>query len=221
MLSLRALLAGHSSLLLIDSSSTRIQVGFLRPGHAAIWESHSGEAGVGVFKAAEAVLTRAARTIQDVESLAFCEGPGSVLGIRTAAAALRTWNVLRPRPLFAFCSLSLVAHQLVRQGSREFGVVADARRDSWHRVAVDAQANLSALERVPTSSLHGALFMPDGFRHWSPLPPGLKTTLYDVPTLCAESIDVPLFSPTAAPDAFLHEEPVYQSWTPQVHQAPR
>ena len=33
-------------------------------------------------------------------------------------------------------------------------------------------------------------------------------------------IDADLFRATDAPDAFLHEEPSYATWTPQIHRAP-
>ena len=33
-------------------------------------------------------------------------------------------------------------------------------------------------------------------------------------------VDLDLFRPTDAPDAFLHEEPSYATWTPQIHRAP-
>ena len=33
-------------------------------------------------------------------------------------------------------------------------------------------------------------------------------------------LDVDLFHETRAPDAFLHEEPSYVTWTPKIHRAP-
>jgi len=143
----------------------------------------------------------------------FCDGPGSILGIRTVAMALRTWRVLAPRPVFAYGSLAVVAHAL---GKCDVTVIADARRDRWH--AFDL--NSGVLRRAPTAELAGALVMPENFRHWSPLPAGVTRVPYSLAELLPRVAGVDLFRATDAPDAFLHEEPSYAAWTPQIHRAP-
>ena len=220
MSSLRQLLDANPTFLLIDSSSTCVQAAVLRQNSEPIWSTKPGEAGEQVFACVNDVLTRAGITLDAVDAFAFCDGPGSVLGIRTAAVALRTWQVLRVRPVHAFCSLTVVAHSLARAGKRSFSLIADARRDRWHLVAVDADGTLSPLKRVPTAALTGPLITPEGFRSWSKVPVPVTTVPYSLSTLFPLLGDAELFSPAAEPDAFLHEEPVYQTWTPQVHRAP-
>ena len=73
---------------------------------------------------------------------------------------------------------------------------------------------------MPTAELAGELVMPEGFRHWTPLPAGVTSTPYVLADLLPRVADADLFRPTAAPDAFLHEEPAYATWTPQIHRAP-
>ena len=206
--SLRQLLAAHGSLLLIDAASARVQVGLLRPDQPARWAGSDEESGVGVFKCLEELAVQPA----DAGAFVYCDGPGSVLGIRTVAMALRTWGVLTPRPVFAYHSLALVAQALNRPGAT---IIADARREAWHSISVG-----SGLRRVPTAELAGELIMPDGFRHWSTLPAGVTNTPYSLSTLLPRVADRDLFRATDAPDAFLHEEPSYATWTPQVHRAP-
>jgi tRNA threonylcarbamoyladenosine biosynthesis protein TsaB len=210
---LRQLLAAHPVALLLDAASARTQVGLLTPDprEAQRWVSSDDEAGVALFAGAERLLAESGRRIADVGAFLCCEGPGSVLGIRTAAMALRTWRVLNPAPVFAYRSLDLVAHAL---GDPAASVIADARRDSWHVVRLGAP-----LRRVPTAELRGGLIMPEHFRNWTPLPEGVRRTPYDVPELLAALPDADLFRQTDEPDAFLHEEPSYVTWTPQVHQA--
>jgi tRNA threonylcarbamoyladenosine biosynthesis protein TsaB len=96
-------------------------------------------------------------------------------------------------------------------------LVADARRGLWHRLQAGGP-----LARVPAAELSGELLMPEGFRHWDPLPPGTGLTPYDLATLLADPAvaGADLFRTTAAPDAFLHEEPAYAKWTPQIHRGP-
>lgn len=219
--SLRQLLGLHPTILLIDSASTSVQAAVLRAEADPVWSVKTGEAGEQIFAAVNDALSRSGRTLDAIDAFIFCDGPGSVLGIRSAAVALRTWRVLRDRPSFAYCGLSVVAQSLARtQNKRAFSVVADARRDSWHHVDVDDIGNISPLKRIPTSELVGTIFTPEGFRAWSTPPAQLQTTPYSLAALLPPLADVDLFAPAAEPDAFLHEEPVYQTWTPKVHRAP-
>jgi tRNA threonylcarbamoyladenosine biosynthesis protein TsaB len=206
--SLRQLLADHGSLLLIDAASARVQVAWLAPDQPARWAGSDDEAGVGVFRC----LAELAVTPADAGAFLYCDGPGSVLGIRTVAMALRTWCVLAPRPVFAYHSLAVVAQSLRRPGAT---IIADARREAWHALSLD-----SNLRRVPAAELTGELIMPEGFRHWSPLPAGVTLSPYGLDKLLPRVAECDLFRPTEAPDAFLHSEPSYATWTPQIHRAP-
>ena len=209
--SLRQILAAHAPLLVLDAASARVQVGWFGGSPTTgRWETAEEEAGVGLFQC----LGKLAVDLGEVRGFAFCEGPGSVLGIRTAAVAIRTWCALAPRPAFAYGSLALVAAALAG-ASPGASVVADARRGHWHR-----QARGRPLERVTVGELSGPLLMPAGFRHWAPLPPGVGTTPYDLADLLPATADLDLFRATAEPDAFLHQEPNYVTWTPQIHRAP-
>ena len=205
--SLRQLRAEFASLLLIDAASTKVQVGWLTRGEDR-WRSSSEEAGIGVFQAVEALGV----DLMGVDAFIFCEGPGSMLGIRTVGMALRTWNVIMTRPLFSYQSLAVVAHAL---GNPEQTVIADARRESWHTFRVGGK-----LDRVPVAGLSGSLVTLEEFRNWSAVPPDVTRVSYTLPDLLAKAADENLFHATDAPDAFLHQEPSYVTWTPQIHRAP-
>lgn len=216
MSTLRQILAAHSPALLLDAASSRVQVGWLGAeadastitGFASRWESSAEPATAAVFQCVE----RLGQNPADARAFLFCDGPGSVLGIRTVAMALRTWNVLTPRPTFAYCSLALVAHAM---GRDDVAVIADARRDSWHHYDIGR-----GLRRVPPAELRGQLVMPENFRHWAAPPGAVTLTPYNVGELLRHVADMDLFQPTDRPDAFLHEEPSYVTWTPQIHRAP-
>jgi len=211
---LREILTARSPLLLIDAASARVQVGLLGPATSARWAHAEEEAGTGLFRC----LERLGVDPDQPAAFAFCEGPGSLLGIRTTAMAIRTWLALRGRPVFSYQSLALVAHALARKG---VSVISDARRNAWHCTTVDETGRLLALRRLPTEALRGPLVMPEGFRHWSALPAGgVEPTRYDLETLLPAIADKEVFRATAEPDAYLHEEPSYLAWTPKVHQAP-
>ena len=208
--SLRQLIAAHAPLLVLDAASSRVQTGWIvnaEPGGSR-WASSDEETGVGLFRSIAALGI----DVGEAGAFVFCNGPGSVLGIRTCAMALRTWNVLTPRPVFTYCSLAAAAQAL---GRSDVSVIADARRELWHHFALGG-----TLRRVPATELSGELVMPENFRHWSLLPAGLTHVPYALADLLPRVLDANLLAATDAPDAFLHEEPNYVTWTPQIHRAP-
>jgi tRNA threonylcarbamoyladenosine biosynthesis protein TsaB len=206
--SLHQITTQHGAVLILDAASSRVQVGWWRSGGNVQWTASEDEAGVAIFRCVEKLNVNLA----DVGAFAFCDGPGSVLGIRTTAMALRAWRVLQARPVFAYTSLAVVAHAL---GEADTAVIADARRDSWHVYRLG-----QGLRRVPAKELGGQLAMPEHFRHWSPLPENVRRVPYSLEELLPGVAEADLFQATDAPDAFLHEEPSYVTWTPQIHRAP-
>jgi tRNA threonylcarbamoyladenosine biosynthesis protein TsaB len=209
--SLLQILAAQAPLLVLDAASARIQAGLLAADGTGRWESSDEEAGTGLFRCVEALGV----DLGAVRAFAFCSGPGSILGIRTVAMALRAWEAAREpaeRPVYAYGSLALVAAALGPDGP---SVIADARREAWHVFRPGI-----GLARVPAAGVPEGAVMPDGFRHWQPVPPGTGRVPYVVAELLARAAACDLFAATSAPDAFLPEEPSYATWTPQLHRAP-
>jgi len=201
--------------MLIDVAGTELQVGWFVSDQIPTWVSIEAEAGTGLYRAIEqlAISPNCAR------AFIFCEGPGSILGIRTIAAALRTWTALNPRPIFAYRSLELAAAQLGTPGAT---LIADARRQSWHTLTLDDQGGSGQIKRLPTDELPpGPIYTLAGMRSWTPLPHPLPPALpYDAAKLTTDLAEVPLLRETAAPDAFQPERPTFAKWTPKVHQGP-
>ncbi len=219
--SLSQLLASHGSLLVLDAASLNIQVGLLRRGSADLWRSSQGESGAAIFVGAGSVLDEASMNIGTVEAFAFCAGPGSMLGIRTVAMALRTWQVLSPRPVFAFQSLAVAAHyERSRGNSRSFSVIADARREAWHCQQMDANGSAASLQRLPSAKLpDGELFTPEGFRAWAQLPRTISYCSYGLASIFPAIAKIDCFRPVDKVDAFEYEAPEYKKWPAQIHQA--
>jgi tRNA threonylcarbamoyladenosine biosynthesis protein TsaB len=203
-------LSSTGPVLILDASASLVQVGLVGPGSSR-WETSSEEAGVAVFAGVEKLGVN----FDALAALVFCEGPGSILGIRTTAAALRAWQVLRPKPIYAYSSLALLS---AARGDPSVTYIADARRESWHLLNP-----AGTLQRVATADLpaKGIFATPDSFRHWSALPPGTQTVPYHLDSLWASAAQADLLHAVTEPDAFLHEEPSYVTWQPAIHQAPR
>lgn len=216
--SLRQLLALHPVLLALDTSSTRIEVAlWLGPSaEPAFLVTVEGEASGALPSALSQVLASAGRGVRDLDAAVFCAGPGSLLGIRLAAATLRAWRAARPElALYSYLSLPplAVAHPA-------FTIVADARRDTWHAVQPGAA---HIVTRLATTELarRPPLATPAHFRRWSELPAGQTVT--ELPwcpaKLLAAAPDEDFFTTAADPEAFQHEPPSYAAWTPQVHRS--
>lgn len=206
--SLSELMRDHAPVLILDAASLRSQVGLITADGTARWETQTGEAGVAIFRCVE----RLGVDLATVRAFVFCEGPGSTLGIRTVAMALRVWQNLSPRPAFAYGSLDLIAHALA---VAETAIIADARRDTWHYQRLG-----QPLRRVPTAELTTPLLTPADFRNWTTLPANVTTTPYNVSTLLTRALNARILRAVEAPEAFLHEEPSYATWNAHIHRAP-
>lgn len=198
----------NGPVVLLDAAAAQVQAGLITPTGEARWSVPPGESGVAVFQALEELGINPAA----VGGWIYCEGPGSILGIRTVAMALRSWTLLHPAPVHRYASLAVVAHAL---GDPAAGIIADARRETWHHLRLG-----EPLRRLPTRELHGPLFLPTNFRTWSTPPAGVQATPYDWRSLLPRVWDADLLRPAPEPDAFLHEDPSYVTWTPRIHQAP-
>lgn len=218
---LPAIVANHGPLLVLDAASSVVQVGVLRAELPAVWVRPTGDAGRAIFSGTEAALREAGAELGGIRGFVFCEGPGSMLGIRTTAMALRTWQVLGTRATFAYQSLAVAAAQArAASPSGEFAVVADARRDTWHVQECGAGGPMRPLRRLATTQLPAVpLLMPENFRTWSAPPPGLGTCSYDLAKIFPSLGAGDFFHAVDAPDAFQHEAPEYRKWSPQVHRA--
>ena len=219
--SLSQLLTSHRSLLVLDAASTQAQVGLLRPGEPAQWRSTAGEAGTEIFASAAGLFAATGVRLDEIEAFVFCEGPGSMLGTRTVAMALRTWQVLSPRPAYAYQSLAIAARfEWARKEQRSFTVIADARRETWHCQPIDALGRMTPLQRLPAAGLpEGELVSPENFRTWARSPRPAATCSYALAEIFPALADGNYFRLVTAPDAFQHEAPDYKKWSAQVHSA--
>lgn len=193
-------------------------------GKEATWRETAEEAGVGLFRTTDELLRATGLTMADISMIVFCEGPGSLLGIRLAAMAVRTWQALpRPRRLkiLGYQSLALVAAGLQAGGTgTPFHVISDARRETWNLLTVGREGVAQPIRRCTTAELlmaceGGPIFVPENFPHWQPLPADVRVAPYrpqELPEL-AERFPS-LWHETDAPDAFMTALPTYRTWSP-------
>ncbi|WP_442887020.1 hypothetical protein [Congregicoccus parvus] len=205
--------------LVIDAASSEVVVGLWDDDPTRdTWWRRTVDAGTGVFEGVEEILRRAGTEIEGIASFVFCAGPGSLLGVRVTAMALRTWLAVRgDRRLpscFEYRSLELVAADLRGSGEKgPFSVVTDARRQAWNVLTVAASGSRSDIARVATDALvqrTGARWVPRGFPCWQSRPSGCFDADYQperLRTLLA--CEPALLRPASEPEAFAVALPEY------------
>lgn len=222
--SLASVVAAYGSVLVLDPCTIHVQAGVLQVGRAAHWHSGGDDSSVHLFSAAESCLAKAGLKPSQIGAYVFCDGPGSQLGIRTAAMALRTWQTLRATaaPVFAYRSLRVAALAHAQTAPGPFAVVADARRESWHAVRVATDGTATDVLRVAREELAGwsePLLTPAGFRAWAQPPRPASTCGYDCATMFAALADEPLLFPVGEPEPWLSAPITYKTWAGERHRA--
>ncbi len=146
--------------LVIDASARAgLRVGVLQGGR---WKSQV-ESPEGALEAtsecAGQALKAAGLELADIQSFAVNIGPGSMLGIRVAALAVRAWSALHTRPIYVWESLVALATVALEHGQKApFVVVAESRLKRWNLLEVNAQKEFSSVaecevEQVKQKSL--------------------------------------------------------------------
>jgi tRNA threonylcarbamoyladenosine biosynthesis protein TsaB len=111
----------------------------------------------GLFGCAESALAEAKLKLDDIRSFALCVGPGSVLGIRIASLAVRSWSALEPRPIFVWESLASLARSALVAGEKgPFLVAAESRLKRWHALEVASDGSLGAPFEAEAAQLNSS-----------------------------------------------------------------
>jgi tRNA threonylcarbamoyladenosine biosynthesis protein TsaB len=144
-------------LVLDGSARAGVRVGVLSGGRWVGQGISSDGALEGLFGCVEAALAEAKLSLADVRSFALCAGPGSVLGIRIAALAVRAWSALEPRPIFVWESLAGLARSALVAGERgPFLVAVESRLKRWHALEVSADGALGVPFEAEAAQLNSA-----------------------------------------------------------------
>lgn len=125
----------NGPVLVLDAASPIIFVGLWRDGAWLTTRSVEAAALDALFEAVEDCLDEADCHLSELAAFVYDEGPGSVLGIRVTAMALRSWKALpelKKTPVFAYRSLEMLAAQIAEGESvKVFRIIADYRKDAW------------------------------------------------------------------------------------------
>jgi hypothetical protein len=200
------------TLLLIDAALGGAWSGLLAGGAWRGLVHVPGPAERAVPDAVRACLDAAGAAWGTWDGILFDEGPGSLLGIRASAAAVRAWLTLpasRAVTLHAFRSLELAAAGLLEHGrdAHRLLLLPNGRR-AWFslRIRDGACGGPVRAERPPPAE-GATILVPSGVPVWGLLPEGAVTFPYSPEPLARH---LHLARPVAEVDAWLPEPPTYR-----------
>jgi tRNA threonylcarbamoyladenosine biosynthesis protein TsaB len=210
--------------LVVDGSSASVFVGLLRPdGKWLSQMNHKSAPLEGLFPAVESVLKAAGCQISEVHDFIYCEGPGSVLGLRLCAMAIQTWGHLREPDVryFAFNSLELTA-ALIESDAPEINhalLISDWKKDAWNSISLNEGrlGAITVLDNQAVSNWHeGPLFYLPQRKGWQQAPENAITLEYS-PYRLPEVMQ--LLKKTKRIELYTSTMNVFQKWVPQRHRA--
>ena len=210
--------------LFLDASSVTVQAGLWHNGQWLAYRAAQAPALESIFVLVRDCLDDAGLGMEDVKGFLHCEGPGSVLGIRLAAMAIRAWRALpdwHEAPVFACRSLPLVAALIrhTREPEADFHLIAESRQTRWNHLTSTAPKTVEEVEPEALEALTPPVYHLRQRKAWHEPPEGAIAITSDLRT-CPELISQPgLFIPTDAPDLYQVNAPSFKTWTPERHRA--
>lgn len=207
--------------LVIDGSSASMFAGVL--GKDGQWLAKSERNGMpleSLFPAVGAALETAQVSLTDVRNFVYCEGPGSVLGLRLCAMAIQTWNCLNPQPAqyYTYNSLQFSAALIGidSPGMDRALLVSDWKKGAWNAIKLtQGQAGPGEVVDDPTlAAWDGPLFHLPQRKGWQP-PPENAIALEYSPQRLPEVLHI--LKRTAQIELYSTGLNAFQKWTPQRH----
>jgi tRNA threonylcarbamoyl adenosine modification protein YeaZ len=140
----------------------------------AAWHSEEGlRHGEMLAPGIEAVLAEAGAGRRDVTAVAVGAGPGPFTGLRVGLVTARTFGFALEVPVYAVCTLDVLAAEAVDAGLDDFVVATDARRkevylarySAGRRLADPVVARPADVATDEPVAGRGALLYPEAFPH--------------------------------------------------------
>ncbi|MGB0370266.1 MAG: hypothetical protein ACPGN3_02885 [Opitutales bacterium] len=206
--------------LVLDASHPQVEVGILGTHGWLSRASGTEQALSSIFRYTQDCLHETGLNLSHISGYIHCSGPGSMLGIRLSAMAIKTWRGIHGNtPLYTYTSLDLARRSYAfKNPGTAFDIIADWKRNTWHHMPFD-QANISAItsEELSVKANNSLLYLSQR-KSWQAPPADAQAIAYSIeslPQILLKQAD--FLRSVEDPDVFQHEAPVYQKWTPSRH----
>ncbi|MDP4777215.1 MAG: hypothetical protein NWR76_04655 [Opitutales bacterium] len=216
----------HYPALAIDGSGSEVYAGIL--GADGQWLAQSSQTGAPLemlFPTVEATLKEAGLSLTDLRSYIYCEGPGSVLGLRLCAMAIETWSRLNPQSAhcYAYNTLQLCATLLLKDETlpKRTLLVSDWKKGAWNAVSLtDGEiGDTSVADDTTIAEWEGAVYHLPQRKGWQK-PPANAISLSYTPGRLNELLQSHNFlRPTKGVELYASGVNTFAKWTPDRHRA--
>lgn len=210
--------------LVVDGSGASVFAGLL--GTNGKWVARNSEVVSpleGLFPVVEKVLQSAQLKISDVRNFIYCEGPGSVLGLRLCAMATQTWGYLCDSTInyIAYNSLELTAALAMRDypDVSHALLISDWKKNAWNSIEL-VKGKLGAVTTIDDQSVNSQeskpLFYLPQRKGWQKVPQRANELEYS-PQRLPEALQ--LLKKTKTIELYASNMNVFKKWVPQRHRA--
>ncbi|MFT5837166.1 MAG: tRNA threonylcarbamoyladenosine biosynthesis protein TsaB [Candidatus Azotimanducaceae bacterium] len=178
-----------------------------------------------LFPAVEAALKKAGIRLSDVNSYLYCEGPGSVLGLRLCAMAIETWTRLYPQSaqLYKYNSLQLTALSLLdsKPELHDALIVSDWKKGAWNALYIKEgiAGTTEVIDDEAMAAWEGALYHMPQRKGWQSPPANAVTLNYDPAQIDKVRHHPSLLQATEGVELYSSGINTFQKWTPTRHRA--
>ena len=154
-------------------SGTTTRVGWLQQDGQWDFLEDDRPALESLFEMTHRLLLEKEAHVSEIRSFLFCDGPGSVLGLRLASMAIQTWQALSdiPIPVFQYRALSLAALGLIEKNKTHsshsrFTIWTDWKKKAARIVTGDAPFRIDTLESQQLEDVPKPLFYLTQRKSW-------------------------------------------------------
>lgn len=216
----------RNPMLIIDTASRRVSVAVIDRAGELRSRSSQEEASLTLFPLIETLLADSKLSLSDLYSIAYCEGPGSMLGIRTALMGIRAWRgagLIENATLYSFNSLRVGKLLLNRAHPDQpsFIVVTDARRNSWNslEIATGSERPIAILKNDELEASPLPVFSFDEFPSWTQSGAPIVRIPYRPESVFDSSEFPSMLQANSNAEPFTIRSMEFVKWTPQARTA--
>lgn len=219
-------ISSASPVLVIDGSNPCFFSGVLgREGEWLAFEKASAPALESLFQSVDQVLGASGIELHAIRSYLYCQGPGSILGLRLCAMAIETWRRLHPEPalLFAYNSLEFAAYSLLHQhpSTEQALLVSDWKKDTWNSLQIEMgqPGPVTTIQAEELAAWEGPLYHLPARKGWQKPPAQAIELSYEpelLPTLCSVTGLIKTQEEVSLYSSGLNH---FQKWWPERHRA--
>ncbi len=208
--------------LLLDASTPCIQAGLLASGNWIKLLQMRGDATTCIPELLDKLFAEGGTKADSLGALIYCEGPGSLLGLRLAAMYIETLRALPENgelPIYAYGSLHAALHMPQALESSESIAVASPVRKGTHCALRSGEAELLTLPSAELPRLASTVFH-IAQRQLPEAPEDCKALDYDLrPIAAAFDVRGGLLRKVERAEPFSPQPSEYKLWDGNRHRA--